>query len=149
MFFPALDLGKTAFLTIKTARTGNAAGAAQALFHSGLENGLYLPAGVGNVPLVYHVPENRHNIKAVGGIKVIIGGDKAHMVLVKGALQKPHFHNITPNTALVFYDNGSHISRPDFIKHGVQSRTLERRSPHSVVCEVPEIRKAIFAGIVL
>ena len=36
----------------------DAAGAAQALFHSRLENGLDFPAGVGNIPLVYHISEN-------------------------------------------------------------------------------------------
>ena len=45
----------------------DAAGAAQALFHSRLENGLDFPAGVGNIPLVYHISENGHYIKAVGG----------------------------------------------------------------------------------
>ena len=35
---------------------------AQAFFHSGLENSFDFAAGVGNVPLVYHVTENRHNI---------------------------------------------------------------------------------------
>ena len=71
------------------------------------------------------------------------------MVLVKGTLQKPYFNNITPYPALVFDNDGSHVSRPDFIKHSVKPRTLERRSPHSVVCEVANIRKAVFPGVVL
>ena len=72
-------------------------------------------AYVGNVPLVYHVKENRHDIKVVNGIKVVIGGDKTHMVLVKGALQKPYFNHVTPDSALVFDDNRRHIPRPDFL----------------------------------
>ena len=36
----------------------DAAGTAQALFHSRLENGLDFPAGVRNIPLVYHISEN-------------------------------------------------------------------------------------------
>ena len=127
----------------------DAAGAAQALFHSRLENGLDFPAGVSNIPLVYHISENGHYIKAVGGIKVVICRNKAYMVLVKGALQKPHFDNITANPALVFDNDRSHISRPDFFQHSVQPRTLESRSPHSVIGEVPDIRKAVLLGVVL
>ena len=58
---------------------------------------------------------NRHDIKVVNGIKVVIGGDKTHMVLVKGALQKPYFNHVTPDSALVFDDNRRHIPRPDFL----------------------------------
>ena len=71
------------------------------------------------------------------------------MVLVKGALQKPHFDNITANPALVFDNDRSHISRPDFFQHSVQPRTLKSRSPHSVIGEVPDIRKAVLLGVVL
>ena len=120
-----------------TART------AQALFHSGLENSLDFAAGVGNVPLVYHVTEDRHNIKAVGGVKVVICGDKTHMVLVKGALQKPHFNHVTPDSALVFDDNRCHVPRPDFVQHSVKPRTLERSSPDSVIGEMPDIGKSV------
>lgn len=84
-------------------------------YHSRFENGLDFAAGVGNVPLVYHITENRHNIKVVGGVKVVIGGDKAHVVLVKGTLQKPYFNHITPDSALVFDDNRCHVPRPDFV----------------------------------
>ena len=45
-------------------------------------------AGVGNVPLIYHVPEDGHNIKSIGGVQIVIGGDKADVVLIKGALQQ-------------------------------------------------------------
>ena len=71
------------------------------------------------------------------------------MVLVKGALQKPRFDNITANPTLVFDNDRSHISRPDFFQHSVQPRTLESRSPHSVIGEVPDIRKAVLLGVVL
>ena len=127
----------------------DAAGAAQPLFHSRLENGLDFPAGIGNIPLVYHIAEDGHNIKAVGGIQVIVGGDKPHMILVENALQQPHFDNITPDTALVFDNDRCHISRPDFFQHSVQPRTLESRSPHSIIGEVPDIRKAVLLGVVL
>ena len=127
----------------------DAAGAAQALFHSRLENGLDFPAGVGHIPLVYHIAEDRHNIKSVGGIKVVVRRDKPHMVLVKGALQKPHFDNITANPALVFDNDRRHIPGPDFVQHSVQPRTLERRSPHSIVGKVPDIGEAILCRIVL
>ena len=45
--------------------------------------------------------------------------------------------------------NISHISCPDFFQHSVQPRTLESRSPHSVIGEVPDIRKAVLLGVVL
>jgi hypothetical protein len=36
--------------------------------NSRFENGLDFAADVGHVPLVYHIAEDRHNIKAVGGV---------------------------------------------------------------------------------
>ncbi len=103
----------------------DAAGAAQALFHSRLENGLDFPAGVGNIPLVYHISENGHYIKAVGGIKVVICRNKAYMVLVKGALQKPHFDNITANPALVFDNDRTHFPGFNVCKHGLKTGPLK------------------------
>ena len=46
------------------------------------ENAFDFAAGVGNVPLIYHVPEDGHNIKSVGGVQVVIGGNEADIVLV-------------------------------------------------------------------
>ena len=125
------------------------AGTAQALFHSRLEHGLDFPAGVGNIPLVDYVAEDGHNIKAVGGVQIVTRRDKADIVLVKGALQQAHLHDITPDSALVFYNHRCHVSRPDFIKHSVQSGALERRPTHAVVGKVAYVREAHFLCVVL
>ena len=128
---------------------GDSPRTAQALFHPGLENALDFAAGIGNVPLIYHVPEDGHNIKSVGCVQVVIGGDEADIVLVKGALEQADLHHVTAYSALVFDNDGSHIPGPYLVHHSVQSGPLEGRSPHSVIGEVADISEAIFSGVVL
>ena len=128
---------------------GDSPRTAQALFHPGLENALDFAAGVGNVPLIYHVPEDGHNIKSVGGVQVVIGGDEADIVLVKGALEQADLHHVTAYSALVFDNDGSHIPGPYLVHHSVQSGPLEGRSPHSVIGKVADVSEAIFSGVVL
>ncbi len=43
--------------------------------HPGFEYVSDLPAGVGNIPLVYHIPEDGHDVKSVGSVQVVIGGE--------------------------------------------------------------------------
>ena len=128
---------------------GNGPRTAQTFLHPGLENALDFAAGVGHIPFVYHVPENRHDVKAVGGVQVIIGGDEADVVLVKGALEQADLHHVTAYSALVFDNDSSYIPGPYLVHHSVQAGPLEGRSPHSVIGEVADISEAIFSGIVL
>ena len=80
---------------------------------------------------------------------LVIGGDKADVVLVKGAFEQADLHHVTAYSALVFDNDGSHISGPYLVHHSVQAGPLEGRSPHPVIGEVADISEAIFSGVVL
>ena len=101
-----------------------------------------------SLPLVYDVTKDGHDIKAVCRIKVVVCSDKAHVVLVKGALQKSDLDNITTDAALILDNDGGNITGSDFIQHCIQSGTLERSPSHPVIGEMDNACEAIFERIV-
>ena len=138
-------------LRVAAVAVGDAGGHALAVLHPGLENGLYLPAGIAGVKFVHNVQKRGEIvIPLLVAVDTIVDSDEAHTLVSEHDIGvKADLEIVPPEAAHVLDDDRCHVPGLHLGNHGLEALSVKGRAAHSIIGEVADIGKAIPLGIVL